>query len=239
MMLDLAAAFDLGPRELVAFTGGGGKTTLMMALSEQLAGRGDRVITTTTTKLGLDQTEGRTVCWSGDQAAVDDALAEARWVMVLSEADDHKVLGYSPDTVDSWFRDGGVDYVLVEADGARRRPLKAPAGHEPVIPRQASLVVVVTGIDAVGRTIGDVVHRPERATELTGLPISAPVTPEVVVTILTHPEGGLQGVPPAARVIVAITKVAPASDWAAESVREGLLRAQGIDFVVVVPHTRG
>ncbi|NNF87990.1 MAG: hypothetical protein HKM97_05660, partial [Acidimicrobiia bacterium] len=54
MTVDLAAAFGLGPRELVAFTGGGGKTSLLLNLGRQLTGRGDRVLITTTTKLGLD-----------------------------------------------------------------------------------------------------------------------------------------------------------------------------------------
>ena len=97
MTFDLIDAFGLGPRELVAFTGGGGKTSLLLELSRQLAGRGDRVLMTTTTKLGLDQTEGAEVCWSIDWYEIESALDRGRPVFVLSEADDHKVLGYDPE----------------------------------------------------------------------------------------------------------------------------------------------
>ena len=40
--------------------------------------------------------------------------------------------------------------VIAEADGARLRPLKAPAEHEPVIPPAADAVVAVAGLDSVG-----------------------------------------------------------------------------------------
>ena len=96
-------------------------------------------------KLGLDQTEGHTVCWSGDPEVVEMALSDSRWLMVLSEADDHKVLGYPPELVDSWFAATAVEYVLVEADGARLvtlggRPLLVPdrPGRSPSCSRVSS-----------------------------------------------------------------------------------------------------
>ena len=44
-----------------------------------------------------------------------------------------------------------ADYVLVEADGAKRFPLKAPAAHEPVIPDETRLVIAVAGLSGVGK----------------------------------------------------------------------------------------
>lgn len=41
------------------------------------------------------------------------------------------------------------DFVLVEADGSRRLPVKAPAVYEPVIPPGTDLVVGVIGLDAL------------------------------------------------------------------------------------------
>ncbi len=45
--------------------------------------------------------------------------------------------------------------MLVEADGARGRSLKAPAAHEPAIPSFANQVVVLCAIDAVGAPMGE------------------------------------------------------------------------------------
>ena len=54
------------------------------------------------------------------------------------------------------------DLVLVEADGAKGRPLKYPAAHEPVIPPCSGCTVVVAGLDALGRTIAEAVFRSEQ-----------------------------------------------------------------------------
>ena len=236
MTLDLIDAFGIGPRELVAFSGGGGKTSLLLELSRQLAGRGDRVLITTTTKLGLDQTEGTEVCWSIDWYEIESALDRNRPVFVLSEGDDHKVLGYDPETVGNLYADSSAGYVLIEADGSRGRPLKAPAEYEPVVPEAASLVVVVMGVDAIGRMIFEASHRPARVAELTGLAETDVITPEVAAAVLTNSEGGLKGIPPSARVIVAVTKVTEASGASAANVSALVRTNARIDRVVLVPY---
>ena len=49
---------------------------------------------------------------------------------------------------------------LVEADGAARKPLKAPAAHEPVLPEPLDCCVAVVGLDSVGQPLDDGhVHR--------------------------------------------------------------------------------
>ncbi|MBT8217166.1 MAG: putative selenium-dependent hydroxylase accessory protein YqeC [Acidimicrobiia bacterium] len=225
----------IGDRELVALTGGGGKTTLLFSLAAELAGRGGRVIGTTTTKLGADQVSGHRVCWSADPAEVEAGLDGDGPLFVLQAGDDRKVTGYEPEVVDELYADSSATHVLVEADGARSRPLKAPAAHEPVIPGAATLVVVVMGIDALGRTLFEAAHRPPEAAALTGLTEWARITPAVAAQVLTHPDGGLKGVPAASRVVVALTKVAPAAGDAAEEL-EGLLAGHGrIERVIRIP----
>lgn len=53
------------------------------------------------------------------------------------------------------------DVILLEADGSRHRPIKIPASYEPVIPENADEIVVVMGLQAVGRSFGTVCHRAE------------------------------------------------------------------------------
>ena len=40
------------------------------------------------------------------------------------------------------------DVLLVEADGAKRKPLKVPAEHEPVIPEDTDMVIGIAGASA-------------------------------------------------------------------------------------------
>ena len=51
----LVSALGLGLREHIAIVGGGGKTSLMLALADALSRAGSTVVTTTTTKVWLEQ----------------------------------------------------------------------------------------------------------------------------------------------------------------------------------------
>ena len=237
MNVPVARRLGLGARELVAFTGAGGKSTLMMRLGYELANAGRRVLVTTTTKMGIEQFEGLpAVCRNYDPSAVRAATDSHFLVGLVTGGDLHKATGPAPEVVDGLFAAVPVDYLLVEADGAHGLSLKAPGPHEPVIPAATTTVVVLMGVDAVGGRIVDVAHRPAPAAALTGLGISDRLTVEHCVMVLTHEHGGLQGVPGNARVVVALTKTGTASaDRVAAHITERLSAHQRISRVVIVP----
>lgn len=235
MTAGLIDLLGVGNRELVSFTGGGGKTTLLLGLGRELAGHGDQVVITTTTKLGLDQTSATAVCWSDEAGAVRSALELATPVFVLSERDDHKVRGFAPTAVDRLFEEIPPSHVLVEADGSRGRPLKAPASHEPVVPAATSLAVIVMGIDAIGNPISEAAHRPDRAAALTGRNVDDLIDVEAAADVISHPDGGLKGLPATARVVVAVTKVARRSEASAGALVRLLTGRPRIERIVTIP----
>ena len=214
--------------ELVAFTGGGGKSSLMFALARTLPGR---VIMTTTTRIFAAQMKLAPVVYSLSENVLKEAAGErageisrdsygheefrdilARLnrygsCLVVGEVVGDKALGLPPSYPGRMLKWPGVDHVLVEADGSRMRPCKAPADHEPVIPLAASTVVPVAGIDAVGGRLSEVAHRPERVALLTGLELDEAMTAEALATLITHDQGGLKGIPAAVKVIPFINKV--------------------------------
>lgn len=203
----LSEHMGLGPREMIALVGGGGKSTILFRLGSELATEGRRVVLTTTTKMGRDQVSGiRTICHS---LACAVSCRPDGPVMLVTGGDDHKVTGPSPEDLDALFRDPVVDYVVVEADGARGRSLKAPGDHEPVIPSTATTVVIAMGMDALGRKVQEVAHRVEKAVEFLGVSPDHTVAPADCAAILTHPRGVFREVPKDARVLVALTKVRP------------------------------
>lgn len=57
-------------------------------------------------------------------------------------------------------------YILVEADGSRRLPLKAHAGHEPVIPLGSQKSILLVGASGIGQPLDAVCHRPELYREI-------------------------------------------------------------------------
>ena len=82
-----------------------------------------------------------------------------------------------------------ADYVLLEADGAKRLPLKAPAAHEPVIPGGTALVVAVAGLDGVGKPIAKAAFRPALYAELLGTNEAHIVSPEDAARVLASDRG--------------------------------------------------
>ena len=196
---DVPDALGLGSHELIALVGGGGKTTTLFSLGRALPGR---VVLTTTTKMGRDRTEGRPILCRPTMAEV---RAIAGPTLVWDSMDEHKAIGVTGETVDSWF--DAVDHIVVEADGARRKPFKAPAPYEPVIPSRATTVVAVIGADALDRVIEDQCHRPLRVAALAGCSSYDRLTPERATAVLLSTDGSRKGVAADARFVVVVTKV--------------------------------
>ena len=115
--------------------------------------------------------------------------------------------------------------LLIEADGSRRKPLKAPSDHEPPIPKFVEAVVVVAGLSALGQPLSEhVVHRVEIFSRLSGLAPGERITTEALRRVLANPAGGLKNIPPTARRIVLFNQ-ADTDDFQAQarSLSEGLL----------------
>ncbi len=232
-MASLADKLGVGQTGLVAFVGAGGKSSLLLGLGAELVAAGRRVVLSTTTKMGADQIpRWATVCRTVTE--VLDALEGSNPAFLVGDISGAKVTGVTPELVDRLSAMTEIDHVLVEADGARGRSLKVPAPHEPVIPSATKRVVIVAGIDAVGRTIGDATHRPERVAAFLGRTLDDPLRPADLARVLADPKGGHSRVPAEARVTVALTKVTPgpAADAAARVVE--LLEETQIDRVTLI-----
>jgi molybdenum cofactor cytidylyltransferase len=206
----------------------------MFGLAGALPGR---VVVTTTTRIFAAQMKlaPKVVVYEGEgPLALDFGLGEQPFVLVVGEVFGDKAHGIPAEVAGALIERPDVDYVWVEADGARRRPCKAPGEHEPVIPFGTTLVVPVVGIDAVGGRVGDVAHRPERVEALTGLGLDEAVTAEALGTLITHPNGGRKGVPVGARVVPLINKVETGEQLrAARAVARQVLEEGEIKRVVI------
>lgn len=208
----------------------------MFRLAGALASEGWQVITTTTTHLGREESSlAPRHLWSNSPVDVTDELLtgldSGRHVLVTGPPVEggSRWGGVPAEWVGQVCRLRQVDAVLVEADGARGMPFKAPADHEPVVPPSTTLLVPVVGVDALGKTVQEAAHRPERVSDLTGLGPGDVITPGAVAAVLAHPAGGLKGCPPQARVRVLVNKVGTEAELAAA--REIARRLLGTDGV--------
>ncbi len=233
MGLTLAAALRLTDRSsravaasrrrtCIAFVGAGGKTTAIFQLARQLE---PPALITTTTHLGAWQ-----LSLADQHVIVTDTAGlsslNARGVTLVTGpiGADGKAGPVASD-VAGWLHDISLESdfpFLIEADGGRQKPLKAPAKHEPAIPGFVDTVVCVAGLSGLGRPLtGDYVHRPGIFASLGGLKLGDEISAEALRRVLSHPDGGLKNVPPGARRVVLLNQ----ADTAREQSQAGSLAA--------------
>ncbi len=214
MSRSITENLNLTSERVIHLIGGGGKTTLMFNLASELAGHGERVITTTTTKIVKpDPDVAPLILFGSDLNRAREDLRRRletthHVIVALEELPNGKLAGIGPEVVDEFGRDGVADRILVEADGAAGRSLKAHADHEPVISRAADLVVIVIGIDCIGAPLDDrAVHRARLFAERIGRQIGSTITIHDIAAIVHHPDGYLAKIPASSRVVVLLNKV--------------------------------
>jgi molybdenum cofactor cytidylyltransferase len=212
--MKLSQALNIQPGDIVALVGAGGKTTSLFSLARELTGLGWQVITTTTTRIGQNELQQAPAHLGIDERdglppQLAGLLAQHHQVFLYrSLLDTGKVKGLPLD----WFADHLVpppcEAVLIEADGARRLPLKAPYDHEPAIPDAATKVLVVGGLDSLDTPLDpSFVYGADRVQALIGCAPGEPVNEELLAAILRHPAMGLKSAPDGASVSVLLNKV--------------------------------
>jgi probable selenium-dependent hydroxylase accessory protein YqeC len=149
--------------QYVAFVGAGGKTSLIEYLADEMVKRKKKTAITTTTKIYAREPYVLLTLNRGAHGAADNPIRVGKTVedgkLTAVTFDDIRELGKTFDTV------------LIEADGAKGKPLKYPAPHEPVIPPLSGMVFVLAGLDSLFKQAKETVFRwdmLEKAKGLTG-----------------------------------------------------------------------
>lgn len=216
---------------MISLVGAGGKTTLMFLLAKELVFIGRKVITTTTTKIFepsseetnlifIEKDETRMKEWVKNNLHLYPHLTVAQ-----ERLEAGKLKGVSQGLVNDLWNLNTIDVILIEADGAAGRPLKAPEEKEPVIPSETTLVIATLGIDGMGVKLNEEnAFRAEQISKITGIPIGEKITEEAMSDLITHPEGIFKGAPFSSRVIAFLNKV---------DIPEGLIKAKQLAEKVI------
>ncbi|NPV76778.1 MAG: putative selenium-dependent hydroxylase accessory protein YqeC [Anaerolineae bacterium] len=207
--MNLRQALRIKHNVCMAIVGAGGKTTLMFRLARQLP---PSAIVTTTTHLGIEQR------LLADHHFYINSLADLDFLeanppygvtLVTGSQVGERISSLAPDALlrlSEIVREKNFP-LIIEADGSRSLPVKAPSGHEPAIPPWVDTVVNVVGLSALGKPFSpEVVHRYEEFALLSGLNNLAPITLEALYKVLAHPNGGLKNIPLGARKIVVLNQ---------------------------------
>lgn len=164
---------------VISLTGGGGKTSVMFRLADELAERGKTVIVTTTTHI-FNPSDRNVV--ETDRAADVEAWLERRGrdadrqgsgrtngiVLVAGLPAAEGKLKSMP-LAEAVRLKALADVLLIEADGAKRLPIKVPRDGEPVILDCTDVVIGCMGLDCIGGELEEYCFRTELAAGLLGV----------------------------------------------------------------------
>ncbi|MCZ2126920.1 MAG: putative selenium-dependent hydroxylase accessory protein YqeC [Anaerolineales bacterium] len=211
---------------VVCFVGSGGKTTALFQLARQILAQRNNptVFIAATTHLGEWQIP------LADSHFVADNLDEIQLppdgVILFTGRIENQRAQPTPEKVLRQLRERAKREsipLLVEADGSRQTPLKAPADHEPPIPAFADWVIHVSGLSALGKPLNEEhVYRAENFSALGELTLGEPVKSQALTRVIAHPQGGLKNIPQNAKRIALLNQAESAE---LQSVGGGMARS--------------
>jgi molybdenum cofactor cytidylyltransferase len=215
----LSGALRLPDVPRLALVGSGGKTTSMFRIANELR---PPVLVTATTHLAESQTRlasqhfavetSESLCSDLDQVTGPVAL------FTRAFREDARTSGLDGELLNTLYQfaeEHGLP-LLVEADGSRQKPLKAPAEHEPALPAWARQVAVVAGMSGLGKPLSaEWVHRPEMFARISGLSMGAEIGIDDLAKVLGDPQGGMKDIQEGAEVSVVLNQVDTDEDLSA------------------------
>lgn len=200
IVMDIIKYFDIdiNTKEMISVVGGGGKTTTMFNLAFELKRLNKRVLVTTTTAIYNPNRE----LYDNIVVLDDNKSIEDNWqkgtITVLGRciSTENKILGVDGSFLNYVFSKSLFDFILVEADGSKKKPIKAPDSHEPVIPSNTSKVIGIIGMDSLGKIIDEAnVHRSEIFCDITNSSMGDIITEETIARLIVSEVGLFKGTP--------------------------------------------
>lgn len=232
-------ALKLHPlKDVISIVGGGGKTSTLIRLGKELSDSNKRVILSTTTHIE-NINNFNLIRYSGELnhaliEKIDTEILNSPVIVAKRLVKGDRIKGLSIEQVARINREISFDYMIIEADGANKKSLKAPHQYEPPVPPCTTLFIVVIGFDIIGKklNIGNV-HRPQIVARILNKPLESIIQPSDIITLLKNPHGLLKNRPPATRTAVILNKVKETYINEAVNLADGIIKyGQGINSVI-------
>lgn len=210
--MDISEALDIdyAQNELICFVGAGGKTTTIFKLAKELKRHGKRILVTTTTAIFYpDGGDCDEVIVDGSKDTGIFTGAKESYIIAFGRdvSAEKKLLGADKEFIDELYNREIFNYLLVEGDGAKRKPIKVPASYEPVIPESTTKTIGVIGLDSLGKKIdNNYVHRPELFCKVTEREMGEVIGEAEIVKLILSPEGLFKAVPDGAQKYLLLNK---------------------------------
>ncbi len=187
--LSFVETLEIVRRDVVCIVGAGGKTSLMFQLAREAKLSGLKTLVTTTTRLKIpDPAEYDAIDLSGN--LFNDTAVTTPGIYIGGQllAEQEKMMGVDIEHLAK--QQENFDLILIEADGAARKPLKGWNSTEPVIPQFTTKTIGVVDIQAIGKIIcNNLVHRLEIFLQISDASIGDSVSIPHLLRIISHENG--------------------------------------------------
>ena len=187
----LYKALGLKKNDTVVVTGAGGKTSFCLELCEELKSN-NRIIFTTTTKIFFPEVRKNYKIYVGNDFLHKTLTENGAYITGKEENGQGKLLPFSLDEIDS-FKER-ADYLVIEGDGSRMRPLKGWKETEPVFVDRTDRTVGVITIKSLGLKVNDEnIHRIELFRKISGAEEGEEVTKQHLFNVIIAENGLFKG----------------------------------------------
>jgi probable selenium-dependent hydroxylase accessory protein YqeC len=179
---------DLSNREITSFVGAGGKTTTIENLSKELSSLNKKVLVTTSTAMFNPNMDIYDNIFIGSFPE-DYAPKNGTITFYADTTIGKKVKCLDLNNIIEIIKKDLFDYVLIEADGSREKPIKAPNETEPVITNYTTKTIGIIGLDSLDKPIKEICHRPEIFCKLTNKAIDDSIDIDSIIRLVKGPLG--------------------------------------------------
>ena len=205
--MKLSEALDVPEAGIITAVGAGGKTSLLLSLANEWRERKDPFLLTTTTKMFFRQVQNLQPVMCGDYERgvryLRKILERHGFASWFARWRGTKVDGVPARWLDQFFQTNLVPHIFVEGDGARRKLIKAPAPHEPVVPCFNRLTLGVLNLGVLGFALAPRhVHRPEILARLLNKSLGDTIEVKDIALLAGHKRGIFKGAPGGGKVLV-------------------------------------
>lgn len=159
---------NLNDKNMIAVQGAGGKTSSVFLLANEFKSMNETSLISTTTKMGIMNEDKFDYLYTFNENA---KIVDGKIYFASKSRTDTKEIGFEPEFFDKIFLDGLFSNIILETDGAKTRPIKAPREDEPVNPKNITHCVGVMGLDSVNKPFDErFCHRKEYMEKIIGNP---------------------------------------------------------------------
>lgn len=181
---------EIGEGEILSIIGGGGKTTTLFLLGEELKRLNKRILITTTTAI---YNPGKIYDYYFLGRLENFSPMRGSITIFGEKVERGKLKGISLQKLENIIHRDLFDFIIIEADGAKKRPIKAPAKYEPVVSEYTTKTIGIIGLDCLNKKIKDVAHRPEIFTKITKSNYIDKIDEDTIVQLILDEKGLFKG----------------------------------------------